>query len=227
MSEERSPRLERILERTARKVSGGGLHPLELVERIEAARSAAVRDGVAPNVFDVALSPGDYRSLKGALRAIGEEAAAVLDAADRRHGWTHLGERRISFHEDASAPDGAPAIAARFSDLRTAAAPVVTGATSRIARHRGVSLVVDGAKVGLTHTPFVIGRGPGNDLVIASLSVSRRHAVIEARRGRFFIRDLDSRNGLSVGGQAMSEAELTPGIAVSLGEVEIALEREA
>ena len=38
MSEERSPRLERILERTARKVSGGGLHPLELVERIEAAR---------------------------------------------------------------------------------------------------------------------------------------------------------------------------------------------
>jgi pSer/pThr/pTyr-binding forkhead associated (FHA) protein len=124
-------------------------------------------------------------------------------------------------------PDGAPVITTRFSDLRSSGAAADLGVTNRITRHRGAFLVVDGAPVGLTHTPFAIGRGPGNDLVIASLSVSRRHAVIESRGGRFFMRDLNSRNGLKVAGQECRETELLPGVPIVLGEVEITLEREA
>jgi hypothetical protein len=226
MSEERAPRLERILERTARKVSGGGLHPLELLERVEAACRGAVRDGVAPNVLEVALSPRDYASLRPALRAIMDEAHAVLDGAERAHGWSRLGERNVSFRADAGVADGAPAVATRFSDLRSTGRQPKTGATSRIRRHRGMSLVVDGVRVPLTHTPFVIGRGPASDLVIASLAVSRRHAVIELVGGRLVMRDLNSRNGLNVAGQSLAEAELLPGVPIVLGEVEIVLERE-
>ncbi len=216
-----------MLERTARKMSGGGLHPLELIERIAAACGAAVRDGVAPNVLNVALSPRDFGSLRSALPAIGHETGVALDATERRHGWSRLGARRLSFRQGAGVPDGRPAITTRFSDLRSSPAPADVRVTNRITRHRGAFLVVDGARVGLTHTPFAIGRGPGNDLVIASLSVSRRHAVIESREGGFFMRDLNSRNGLKVAGQEVRETELRPGVPIVLGEVEITFEREA
>ena len=41
MSDERVSRIERMLEQTARKVSGGGLHPLEILQRVQDAVEAA------------------------------------------------------------------------------------------------------------------------------------------------------------------------------------------
>lgn len=227
MTEERTPRLERILERTARKVSGGGLHPLELLERIEGAWRAEVRDRVAPNIIEVGLAPGDYRRLRSALPALQREAGAMLDGTERREGWRRLDERTITFKAYADVQEGAPSVSARFGDLRRGDTKAEGRTTGRITRHQGVALVVDGHRSALSHTPFVLGRGPGNDLVIPSLSVSRRHAVIESRSGRFFIRDLESRNGLVIRGETVSEAELLPGMAVVLGDVEISLDPTA
>ena len=45
-----------------------------------------------------------------------------------------------------------------------------------------------------------IGRTEGNDLVLNHPSVSRKHARIEARDGRWWIVDLKSTNGVKVNG---------------------------
>jgi pSer/pThr/pTyr-binding forkhead associated (FHA) protein len=104
---------------------------------------------------------------------------------------------------------------------------VPRGATQRITRHRGVTLLLgDGTKVRLTHTPFSIGRGPGNDLVLVSFAVSREHARIISGPEGFVIEDLGSRNRLVVDGATVDRAVLEPGLAVRIGDIDLWLERE-
>jgi pSer/pThr/pTyr-binding forkhead associated (FHA) protein len=63
-----------------------------------------------------------------------------------------------------------------------------------------------------------IGRRPGNDVVIADLSVSKQHA--ELRRspaGRFSIIDLGSHSGTYVNGTRVSQQELKEGDIIAIG----------
>ncbi|MCH7934239.1 MAG: FHA domain-containing protein [Gemmatimonadetes bacterium] len=50
----------------------------------------------------------------------------------------------------------------------------------------------------------VIGRDPGSQMVLPSGVVSGRHARIYAEGGAFYLQDLESRNGTSVDGMAVS-----------------------
>jgi len=45
---------------------------------------------------------------------------------------------------------------------------------------------------------ITVGRGPGNDLIIADPTVSRRHARLYRRGGRWVVRDLNSTSGTFV-----------------------------
>src|SRR5262245_53150828 len=60
-----------------------------------------------------------------------------------------------------------------------------------------------------TGDPLVIGRSvPSPGLSVPHASVSRVHARIAQRGDRWFIADLDSRNGTFVNGRRVTEAEL-------------------
>jgi pSer/pThr/pTyr-binding forkhead associated (FHA) protein len=63
-----------------------------------------------------------------------------------------------------------------------------------------------------------IGRAVDNDIVLGDASVSRHHASIEYRNGGFVLRDLGSQNGSWIGGQRVSEAALSQGDSVRLGD---------
>ncbi len=65
-----------------------------------------------------------------------------------------------------------------------------------------------------------LGRALDNDIVISDASVSRYHAAIEAANGAFRVRDLGSQNGTWLGGSRVSEAPLSSGDAVKLGDAE-------
>jgi uncharacterized RDD family membrane protein YckC len=75
-------------------------------------------------------------------------------------------------------------------------------------------------------TILTIGRDPSNDLVLPDAMVSRRHAVIEHRGGRFFLRDCSSANGSVVNGDRVSERGLRDGDLVAIGSMRL-LFREA
>lgn len=68
------------------------------------------------------------------------------------------------------------------------------------------------------HTEFIIGRADRScDLVIPDARVSRRHAAIMLRGGRFMIRDLGSMNGTFVNGERVSTSYgLVPGDEITL-----------
>ena len=77
----------------------------------------------------------------------------------------------------------------------------------------------------LPDKPLVIGKAPECDIVIPDGAISRRHAEIEARAGKVFIKDLKSLNGTRINDQKIGEqeVELKEGDSVSLGRTSISL----
>lgn len=78
----------------------------------------------------------------------------------------------------------------------------------------------------LKRLPVVVGRDGGADVPIELATLSRQHARLEGRCGRFFVRDLGSANGTWVRGRRLrgGAVEIVPGEEVVLaGEVGLTL----
>ena len=76
----------------------------------------------------------------------------------------------------------------------------------------------------LTGDPVVIGRASNADIQLTDDTVSRRHAeLVRDPFGRWWIRDLGSRNGIKVRGQRVPEHVLEPGEWVQLGNFRLRL----
>jgi hypothetical protein len=72
--------------------------------------------------------------------------------------------------------------------------------------------------------PAVIGRGTECAVFLDNASISRQHAVVEEKDGRFHIRDLGSRNGIRLADQPVHEAVLNPGDVVTVGDIQLRFE---
>jgi adenylate cyclase len=70
-------------------------------------------------------------------------------------------------------------------------------------------------------TEMLIGRTEGNDLVLNHPSVSRKHAKVEGRDGRWWIVDLKSTNGVKVNGNLITEAAVHAGDKILIGSVQL------
>jgi uncharacterized RDD family membrane protein YckC len=75
-------------------------------------------------------------------------------------------------------------------------------------------------------TILTIGRDPSNDLVLPDAMVSRRHAVVENRGQKFFLRDCSSANGSVVNGDRVSERALRDGDLVAIGSMRLLFREE-
>ena len=62
----------------------------------------------------------------------------------------------------------------------------------------------------------VIGRHIDCDVVLRFGTISARHCQLDLKDGRWFVRDLGSRNGVRVDGKPCEEQELTPGCILSV-----------
>ncbi|MBN2358924.1 MAG: sigma 54-interacting transcriptional regulator [Deltaproteobacteria bacterium] len=71
-----------------------------------------------------------------------------------------------------------------------------------------------------------VGKNPENDLVLNDRSVSGFHAVVYARAGRYFVRDLESTNGTVVNNLKIVEGELPFGADIRFGRAEVRFERQ-
>ncbi len=68
--------------------------------------------------------------------------------------------------------------------------------------------------------PIALGRGLDNTIVLSDRCASKSHACIFAEQGRWFLRDLDSRNGVLVNGRRVrGEVELASGAEIGFGEI--------
>ena len=82
--------------------------------------------------------------------------------------------------------------------------------------------VLGGRQVGRSYridSGCVLGRGEECQVRLADRSVSRLHARLEEEDGVWYVVDLDSRNGVRVGGERVERAELTDLDEFVLGEL--------
>lgn len=77
-----------------------------------------------------------------------------------------------------------------------------------------------GQSFALDRSPFSIGRGADNDLVVPDTPVSRKHACLELQGDRWLLRDLGSSNGTFLNRQAVGDSPqpLRNGDLVGVGE---------
>ncbi|MDO8672225.1 MAG: DUF3662 and FHA domain-containing protein [Dehalococcoidia bacterium] len=134
-------------------------------------------------------------------------------------------EDRAALDEDLLAPpqpDGAQGMD-RTTVLKLDVTPRVTGTRGCLQLRGGPDL----AGIPINRSPFTIGRGLDNDLVLEDKRISRHHARIEDINARLLLVDLQSTNGTTVNGDGVSKCLLANGDVVSLGGLElvVALER--
>jgi len=82
-------------------------------------------------------------------------------------------------------------------------------------------IVVKGLEEGVTQ-PFSeqcisIGRRTDNQVVLEADNISRNHAAIERRDGKYFVRDLESANGTYLNEERIDLAELRDGARLRIG----------
>jgi hypothetical protein len=68
-----------------------------------------------------------------------------------------------------------------------------------------------------------IGRSPDNDIVLGDPFLSKRHAAFEARDGRIFLADQNSRNGTYLNGNRLEKGAgtvLADGDKIRVGDIE-------
>src|SRR5688572_355783 len=74
-----------------------------------------------------------------------------------------------------------------------------------------LTLVVQGREVRkfvLNPSVTTIGRAQDNDIVINNLALSRRHAEVACKNGRFAVADLGSQNGVFVNSERIRSARV-------------------
>ncbi|HEU4539064.1 MAG TPA: FHA domain-containing protein, partial [Polyangiaceae bacterium] len=72
-----------------------------------------------------------------------------------------------------------------------------------------------------------LGRTPDNDVVLAQLNISRRHARLERHGGMLFVRDEGSRAGSFLNGQRVRKpTPVADGDALQLGDYVVRFSRE-
>jgi len=70
----------------------------------------------------------------------------------------------------------------------------------------------------LNQSEITIGREKDNDIILENENVSRRHARISRRMGRFYLSDLASKNGTSLNGEIIKKAVMRDGDEIRLGD---------
>ena len=69
-----------------------------------------------------------------------------------------------------------------------------------------------------------IGREAGNHVQLASPEVSKRHALLKLSAMKWYVRDLDSRNGVFVNGKRVREAIVQHGDKLTIGPYTLVFE---
>src|SRR5690606_10775052 len=86
---------------------------------------------------------------------------------------------------------------------------------------RPAQLIIAGRAVPIDQPFITLGRSIDNDIILESDDVSRQHAQIKLRQGRYVLTDLNSANGTRVNGHPITEHVLHAGDLIQLAGVEI------
>jgi len=103
-------RLESIFEGVFTKTFRSGVHPLEigrrLIREMEEKRTISINETLAPNMYQVILSPQDYERFSSFSGTVSAELSKLLIEQAHRRGYSLLTAPHIVFSQDRSLREG-------------------------------------------------------------------------------------------------------------------------
>jgi hypothetical protein len=218
-------------ERLAQRLIDGAFRPFfrghAVLQMVAAALAHALEDqgprDEAPVEYEVILHPADHAQVLDADADVVTRLAEYAERLARQAGFDGVHRPVLLLLADARLSRGSVAVTPRYLQEPTASTAVQTPAERRLHRElRALDafLVVDGQRhVGLNRPVLTLGRRSDNDIVLPAPGVSRRHAQLRWRFGRFVIYDLGSRAGTLVNGEPVNECVLQAGDVIRLSTV--------
>ncbi len=189
---------------------GGGVQPLEVARRLQAAMTDARLIGpeyaYVPNRYQVRLADEDFEVFAGVAEDIAEQLSAYLEQCAREESSAYGHQIRVELKGGAERR-GRIEVAHQFED----SAP-------------GARLLIESGQPGgnfAVGERAVIGRDPDCEVQLTEGRVSRRHVQLEWTYRGYLLRDLGSRNGTFVNGVQVDEAILADGDLLEVGLVQL------
>lgn len=228
---------ERLVEGTFARLFAGYLHPLEVATHLARAmedRQVYAEDGslLAPTHYWIYLHPQDFGPLIANRPTLPEDLAGHVAELAREAGMSLVVPPVIAVEPLVDLAPHAIRVEARWLP----ATELDTGATREMTAedHAGVPavaeekprgqpfLIVDGQRhVELTETVIDVGRALDNDIILEDARVSRHHAQLRRRYGRYVLYDIGSSSGTTINGYPVQECVLHPGDVISFAGAEV------
>jgi len=235
--------VSRIIEGWSARLFGAKLQPVQLAKRLiramEAHQTISLSKTFVPNSYVVSLGPSDFAQFEQFRRSLERDLAETLLGAARERSFTLLAYPSVEIERDEDMAPGDIRVSCALVDM--SGEEVEPDAKTLGSVESGHTMVLDreallkdrprapkasleqrdASPVGLGPNPVLIGRDPQNDVVLDDRRVSRKHAEIRLRLGRYTLYDLQSTNGTYVNGRRVAEKVLENGDKVSIGGLEI------
>jgi len=236
----------RFIEGWSARLFGAKLQPVQLGKRLiramESHQTISLSKTFVPNSYVVSLSPSDFAQFEQYRRSLEQDLSEAILGAARDRNYTLLAFPTVEIERDEALPPGDLRVSCALVDA--SGEEVAPDAKTLGAVEAGHTMVLDREKllrerprapkaslairegedrreIGLGPEPLAIGRDPQNDVVLDDRRVSRKHAEIRLRLGRFTLYDLQSTNGTYVNGRRVAEIVLSDGDRLSIGGVEL------
>jgi len=242
----------RFIEGWSARLFRARLQPVQIAKRLirtmEGHQTISLAKTFVPNSYVVSLSPTDFTQFEQYRRSLERDLAEAVLGAARDRGFTLLAYPTVELEEDHDVPPGDLRVACAMVDA--SGEEVAAGSERLGAVEAGHTMILDrdamlAAKprapqgvlvaregtvrreVPLSAETLSIGRDPRNDIVLDDRRVSRRHAEVRLRLGRYTLYDLQSTNGTFVNARRIAEVVLSDEDRITIGGAELIVRLEA
>ncbi|HEY7834226.1 MAG TPA: DUF3662 and FHA domain-containing protein [Ktedonobacterales bacterium] len=225
--------MQGVVEGSFGRVFRSRMQPVELAKKLERAMdqnlTIALGQRIAPNMYNVALSPRDYEQFERYPPSVLQTLQEGLIQVARTRGYKLTTRPQVFFQEDPRQITGQARIQAQLVEPRPGDPSPDDGmdATREMSPVEAQELAQQvaqaraavasgpiptawltlrkpggGGQVYRIEQPVIhIGRHGDNDIVVNDRRVSRYHAEIRFERGEFVMYDLGSLNGIGINGR--------------------------
>lgn len=239
----------RVLEGWTGRLLGARLQPVQIAKRLiramESHQTISLAKTFVPNSYVVTLSTDDHAQFEPYKRSLERDLAEAVLGAARERGFTLLSFPTVELERADDVARGDVRVSCALVDAtgdemepgspelgRVAAGHTMVLDREALVRDRPraprafVDLPAERRRAALGAAPLTIGRDPQSDLVLDDRRVSRRHAEIRLRLGRYTLYDLQSTNGTFVNGRRVAEIVLSDGDRIAIGGSELVLQQQ-
>lgn len=221
-------RLQGLVESSLSRIAGGQISPAAVANALAAGMTDGLTwdaDGkpIAPDQFAITLHPKDVESLIEQAPDLGAAFSEALLQVARESGYIVASAPHVTLAADPTLKRWEVRVVAWHSqnqlDFTKAGEP--SGNSQAASDYPpGAYLILHGKRHFALDRPLInIGRRLDNQLILDDPHVSRTHAQIRARQGRFVVFDLGSTGGTLVNGNQVSQHILRPGDVITIAGV--------